>query len=202
MIKNTKEILYLGLGILERTDISSAPQAINLAVVTNDDDIVVQYLDDSQESFPVKQGSIEPYVVGIVLFSTDDGEEYVIREVTDLDGTWVSKYKIELPLLTLTDLLEKPEVDMQMPYLENENEKLIAVKSPDDDNILSVMYLNNYGAFARINETWVAVSPADTSLEGTVPFNVKVDTAQEFIDLFDDGDVTYEESKDFLESVE
>lgn len=202
MIKDTKEILYLGLGILERTDEVSEPQAINLAVVTNDDNVVVQYLDDSQESFPVKQGSIEPYVVGIVLFSTDDGEEYVIREVTDLDGTWVSKYKLELPLLTLKDLLEKPEVDMQMPYLENENEKLIAVKSPEDDNILSVMYLNNYGAFARINETWVSVSPADTSLEGTEPFNVKVDTAQDFIDLYDSGDVTYDEAKDFLEPVE
>lgn len=202
MIKDTKEILYLGVGILERTDEVVDPQAINLAVITNSGDLVVQYIDGSQESFPVEQGSIEPYTFGIVLFSTNDGEQYAIREVTDLDGTWVSKYKIELPLITIKDLLEKPEVDFQMPYLENENEKLIAVKSPDDDNILSVMYLNNYGAYARINEMWVSVSPTDTTLEGTIPFNVKPETAEDFISLYDNGDVTYDESKDFLESVE
>lgn len=202
MIKNIQEILYLGLGILERTDEASQPQPINMAAITNSGDLVVQYLDESQESFPVKQGSIEPYTYGIVLFSTDDGEDYVIREVTDLDGTWISKYKLELPLITMKDLLEKPEVDFQMPYLENENEKLIAIKSPDDDNILSVMYLNDYGAFARINEMWVSVSPADVSMSGMTPYNVKVDTAQDFLDKFDDGNLTYEESKDFLESVE
>lgn len=202
MIKDIKEILYLGVGILERTDEVTDPQAINLAAITNNGDLVVQYVDGSQESFPVEQGSIEPYTFGIVLFSTDDGEQYAIREVTDLDGTWVSKYKIELPPITIKDLLEKPEVDFQMPYLENENEKLIAVKSPNDDNIISVMYLNNYGAYARINGMWVSVSPTDTTLEGTIPFNVKPETAQEFMDLYDNGDVTYDESKDFLESVE
>lgn len=201
MIEDAKELLYAGVGILERTDEVSEPFAIDYAILTKDDEVSVEYTDGTQESFPVKQGSIEPYAYGIVTFSTSDGGEYVIREVTDLDGSWISQYKIELPPVTLKDLLTKPEVDLQMPYLENENEKLIALKNPEDDSIIGVMYLNQYGAFVRINETWVAVSPADGSMEGTNPYNVKPETAQEFIDLFDKGDVSYEDAKDYLVSV-
>jgi len=201
MIEDAKQLLYAGVGILERTDEVSEPFAIDYAILTKDDEVAVEYTDGSKESFPAKQGSIEPYTYGIVLFSTVDGGEYVIREVTDLDGSWISEYKIELPPVTLKDLLTKPEVDLQMPYLENENEKLIALKNPEDDSIISVMYLNPYGAYVRINESWVAISPADNSLEGTNPYNVKPETAQDFIDMFDKGDVSFEDSKDYLVSV-
>ena len=44
MIKDTKEILYLGVGILERTDEVVDPQAINLAVLTNGGDLAVHML--------------------------------------------------------------------------------------------------------------------------------------------------------------
>lgn len=201
MIPNVKELLYAGVGVLERTDQVMDPEPIDYAALTDDDNIAVVYTDGSQESFPVKQGSIEPYTYGIVLFSTVDGAEYAIRDVTDLDGSWISEFKIELPPITLKDLLTNPEVNFQMPYLENENEKLIAFAAPDGEDVISVMYLNNYGAFLRINESWVSVAPDDTSVEGAEAYNVKPETAQEFIDMFDKDNVSVEEAKDFLVSV-
>lgn len=199
MIENAKNILYAGIGILERTDEPTEPLAISYAVEKEDGDIEVEYVDGSRESFPPKQGSLVSYTYGVVLFSTEDGEEYVLRQVSDLDGEWISELKIPLPVITLQYLLLKPEETIEMAYLADELEKLIALKSPDNDNIISMMYLNRYGAFVRINESWVSIAPVDSSLEGTVPYTVNADTAQEFVDMYDnDTELKYSQAKDYL----
>jgi hypothetical protein len=202
MIEDAKQLLYAGVGILERTDEVSEPFAIDYAILTKDDEVAVEYTDGSKESFPAKQGSIEPYTFGIVLFSTRDGGEYIIREVTDLDGSWISKYKIKLPPVTLKDLLTKPEVDFQMPYLETEQESLIALVEPEDKGVVGVMYTNTFGAFVRINEMWVSISPSDTSFDGLTTYDVKAETAEEFISTFDDSDVSFIDVEDYLTAVE
>jgi hypothetical protein len=199
LIENAKKILYAGIGILERTDEPTEPLAISYAVEKEDGDIEVEYVDGSQESFPPKQGSIEQYTYGIVLFTTEDDEEYVLRQVSDLDGEWISELKISLPVIALQYLLLKPEETIEMAYLSDELEKLIALKSPDNDNIISMMYLNRYGAFVRINESWVSIAPVDSSLEGTVPYTVNADTAQEFVDMYDnDTELKYSQARDYL----
>ncbi len=198
MIEDAKTVLYAGIGILERIDEPTEPLAISYAVEKENGDIEVEYVDGSRESFPPKQGSIVSYTYGVVLFSTDDGEEYALRQVSDLDGEWISKIKIPLPVIALHYLLTKPEETVEMAYLEDELEKLIALKSPDNDNIISMMYLNRYGAFVRVNESWVSISPADSSLDGTVPYTVNADTAQEFVDIYDKSEPKYSEVQDYL----
>jgi len=201
LIKNAKKIFYAGLGVLERVDEPTEPLAIKYAVETQDGNIEVEYVDETQESFPPKQGSIEQYTYGVVLFSTEAGEEYVIRQVTDLDGEWISQLKIPLPVVALQYLLIQPEETLKMAYLEDELEKLIALKSPESDDIISIMYLNRYGAFVRINESWISIAPIDTSLDGTVPFNVKADTAEEFITMYDSDALSYEQAQEYLSPV-
>jgi hypothetical protein len=198
LIEDTKTVLYAGIGILERIDEPTEPLAISYAVEKENGDIEVEYVDGSRESFPPKQGSIVSYTYGVVLFSTDDGEEYALRQVSDLDGEWISELKIPLPVIALQYLLTKPEETVKMAYLEDELEKLIALKSPDNDNIISMMYLNRYGAFVRVNESWVSISPADSSLDGTVPYTVNADTAQEFVDIYDKSEPKYSEVQDYL----
>jgi hypothetical protein len=198
LIEDAKTVLYAGIGILERIDEPTEPLAISYAVEKENGDIEVEYVDGSRESFPPKQGSIVSYTYGVVLFSTDDGEEYVIRQVSDLDGEWISELKIPLPVIALQYLLIKPEETVEMAYLEDELEKLIALKSPDNDNIISMMYLNRYGAFVRVNESWISIAPVDTSLDGTVPYTVNADTAQEFVDMYDDSELEYSKVKDYL----
>jgi hypothetical protein len=202
VLDKATKIMYAGVGIIERVDEISEPQSIKYAVLLSEDELGVEYTDGAQESFPVKQGSIEPYTFGIVLFSTRDGGEYIIREVTDLDGSWISKYKIKLPPVTLKDLLTKPEVDFQMPYLETEQESLIALVEPEDKGVVGVMYTNTFGAFVRINEMWVSISPSDTSFDGLTTYDVKAETAEEFISTFDDSDVSFTDVEDYLTAVE
>lgn len=199
LIENAKTILYAGIGALERLDEPTEPLAITYAVEKEDGDIEVEYVDGSRESFPAKQGSIVSYTYGVVLFTTEDSEEYVIRQITDLDGEWISQLKIHLPVIALQYLLLKPEETKEMAYLADELEKLIALKSPDNDNIISMMYLNRYGAFVRVNESWISIAPVDSSLEGTVPYTVNADTAQEFVDMYDnDTELKYSQVKDYL----
>lgn len=199
LIEDAKKILYAGVGAIERLDEPTEPLAITYAVEKENGDIEVEYVDGSRESFPPKPGSIVSYTYGVVLFTTEDGEEYVLRQVTDLDGEWISRLKIHLPVIALHYLLLKPEETIEMAYLADELEKLIALKSPDNDNIISILYLNRYGAFVRINENWISIAPADTSLDGTVPYNVNADTAQEFVDMYDnDTELKYSQVKDYL----
>lgn len=199
MIEDAKKILYAGIGVLERTDEPTEPLAITYAVEKENGDIEVEYVDASRESFPLKQGSLVSYTYGVVLFSTKDDEEYVIRQVSDLDGEWISEIKIPLPVSALHYLLLNPEETREMAYLADELEKLIALKSPDNDNIISMMYLNRYGAFVRVNESWISIAPVDTSLDGTVPYTVNADTAQEFVDMYDeDSGLKYSQVKDYL----
>lgn len=201
MLENAKQILYPSLGVIERVDEIGDPQTIKYAYVDSDNNVSVVYTDDAEESLSTKQGSIEPYTYGFVTFSTADGGEYVIRPLEDRDGEWISSYKMSLPEDALSDLLVKPEELPPMPYLDNEQEKLIAFKSPDDDSIFGILYLNEAGAYIRINQTWIALSPKDTSFEGAVPFNVKADSAQDFIDMYDKAPVNYEEVSKYLEPV-
>ena len=201
MIENAKNIFYAGMGILERIDEVTEPEAISYSVLTEDDQKAVEYVDGSQESFPPKQGSIEQYTYGIVLFTTEDDEQYVIRQITEEDGSWISTLKMSLPVIALQYLLTKPEGTADMPYLADELEKLIALKSPDNDSIVSIMYLNRYGAFVRVNESWVSIAPSDTSLEGTNPYNVNAETAEEFVEMYDSDDLEYDAVKDYLTPV-
>lgn len=200
MIDNAKQIVYPNLGALERTDEPSTPEPIKYAFIDTDDKLVVVYNDDSRESFDVKQGSIEPYTYGVVVFATVDGD-YIIRPIDEYDGEWASKFAMELPTQSIKDLLLKSEAEVDMKYLENEDERLIAMKSPEDDNFYGVLYLNKSGAYVRVNETWVGIGPSDSAFEGAVPYDVIPATAQEFMDLYDGGDVTLENAEKYLEPV-
>lgn len=201
MLENAKQLIYPTTGVLERIDEIGDPQAFKYAFVDEEDKITIVYIDESEESLSLKQGSIEPYTYGFVTFSTTDGGEYVIRPLEDRDGEWISSYKMSLPENALSDLLVKPEEVPPMPYLDNEQEKLLAFQSPDDESVYGVLYLNEAGAYIRINQMWIAVSPQDNSFEGAIPYNVTADSAQEFIDTFDKGPVNYEEVSQYLELV-
>lgn len=201
MIDNAKQIVFPSMGALERTDVALTPEVIKYAYVNQEDKLVVVYIDDSRESFDVKQGIMEPYTYGLVTFSTEDGDSYIIRPIDEYDGEWVSKFAIELPAQSLKELLKKSEAVVNVKYLENADENLVAMKSPDNDNIYGVLYVNKYGAYVRINQTWTGIGPSDEAFSGAVPYNVIPATAQEFIDTYDGGDVTIDKVEKYLEPV-
>ncbi|MGL4998060.1 MAG: hypothetical protein ACRC5T_03755 [Cetobacterium sp.] len=205
MASSLERLVYPSVGIVERTDKLAEPQVVTSATIQGTDTIVLHLPGGSKESLLVKEGSIEPYTLGFVTFSTQDGGEYIIRPVEDFDGAWASKFKVALPPATLSALLtqnpENQETSADMPYLENEQEALIALKSPETEALVGLMYLNQSGAYTRINSAWVAISPSHTAFDGMEPYNVLPDTAQEFVDAFDAGAAAYTDVEQYLEPV-
>lgn len=201
-MSQTRRLLYPSAGIVERTDEIATPRLIEVAYLVDGNTVELVFPDKSKESLLVKEGSIEPYILGFTIFQTQDGGEYVVRPVDDLDGAWASKFKVALPPQAIPTLLRpNKETETPMPYLENEDEALIALKSPETSSLVGVMYLNRTGAYTRLNGIWTAISPNHTAFDGMTPYNVKPETAQEFIDAFDNGASEFADVETFLDPV-
>lgn len=97
--------------------------------------------------------------------------------------------------------MKQSEDMVAMKYLENADERLVAMKSPKNDDIYGVLYVNKYGAYSRINHTWMGIGPSDQAFSGAVPYNVIAATAQEFIDIYDGGNVTLDKVEKYLVAV-
>jgi hypothetical protein len=201
MFENVKELLFPGIGLIQQVDQANEPELIKYAYLNNDNEVVVMYVDDSIKSLPVKQGSIEPYSYGFVMFSSTDGGDYVIRSLDPEDGIWLSKYKTSIPEQSINSLVVETEETKPMPYLDDEQESLVAFKSPESDAIFGLMYVTKSGAFIRINETWVAVSPTDQSFEGSNVYDVIPETADEFVTLFDNEEPEFAAVEKYLQPV-
>jgi hypothetical protein len=87
-----------------------------------------------------------------------------------------------------------------MSYLDDPREVMIALENPDDGNLLGILYENKFGAYVRRAGSWLSLAPDDESFDDTIPWFVKKETVQEFIDLFDKGGVTAETASAYLTS--
>jgi hypothetical protein len=173
--------------------------AISFAEINADKStLTVHYPNSTKESFSVKNGSIESYTSGVASFTTDDGDEYVIKPVEDIDGEWISEYKVSLPVSNLKKVLTRSQESKPMPYLEDSAEKMLAFQLPEDEYVFGVLYVKEYGAYMRKNGVWVEVSQTDSTFDGTTPYEIGRDNAAEFIRTFDQGALKVDDAQQFL----
>lgn len=192
-------LIYPSLGVMYFGDTQDNFVAIASVEVNADNSVVtVNYPNSTKESFNVKNGSIESYTSGVAGFTTDDGDTYTIKPVEDIDGEWISEYKVPLPVSNLKKVLGKSQESKTMPYLENASEKMLAFQLPEDEYVFGVLYVNQYGAFMRKNGVWVEVSPIDSTFDGTTPYEIGRDTAPQFVAAFDQGALKVDDAQEFL----
>jgi hypothetical protein len=192
-------LIYPTTGVLEKAD-GSDPKPIKSASMPDDSTLNVEYVSGSVDSFPVKDGKIEPYNNGLVSFTTDDGDTYTIRPLESEDGEWISDYGVDLPTNILTKMLFKEQGLGQMPYLQDANETMVAFSQPDSKDIYGVLYVNKFGAFIRYNGQWVGVKPSDDTFDDTIPYMVNADTAEEFVKEYDKGNMTVADAENYTTS--
>jgi hypothetical protein len=101
----------------------------------SDDTLLVAFPDPPSPEFPVdsEQTTTDP-TTGIITFSVFDGD-YTIRKLEENDGTWVSKYKIPLPVDALESIVETERVMSYMVYMSSSEASVgeeLAALSQDD----------------------------------------------------------------------
>lgn len=137
---------------------------------------------------------------GIIKFEAF-GANYMIRELREEDGYWLSQYKTPLPVEALEQIIRREGVVNYMAYMDNpvipEEEKIYALAYPDSDFIIAIVYDNQIGRYSRIDSDWVLVNPVDPTYNDTIAIEIDSDKADELIELYDEKELTIEEAEKF-----
>ena len=173
------------------------------ATGTNDNLLVV-YPEPPSNDFPVdsEETTTDP-TTGIITFSVFDGN-YTIRKLEENDGTWVSKYKIPLPVDALESIVETERVMNYMAYMtkpeQPAGEELVALSQSDTTGpIYAVSYKNAIGLFERVNGSWVLLGAGHKEYDGLFETVIDPERADEFLATFDKGGMTVEDADTYQE---
>jgi hypothetical protein len=170
----------------------------------SDDNLLVTFTEPPASDFPVdsEETTTDPDT-GIITFSVFDGN-YTIRKLEENDGTWVSKYKIPLPVDALESIVETERVMNYMAYMSSSEatgqEHLVAL-SQDAENgpVYAATYENAIGLFNRVNGTWVLLGSNHEDFDGLYGTFIDPDRAEEFLSAFDKGGMTVPEADTYQE---
>jgi len=133
-----------------------------------------------------------------------DGTAYLIRDLTESDGEWLSEYKTALPLVVLYQTIIK----QSKPAIE----KILGVELPDDtpifeamyvyylegeERITSLIYMSNFGTYARDESNWIDADISSNSYQNLETIEIDPATADELIQTLDanTGIMTVAEAK-------
>lgn len=127
-----------------------------------------------------------------------DGNRNFIREVQESDGTWLSRYKIALPVEVLENMVAQGENAV--------NETILAYSLDDSPYVIGVVYKDKTGSWLRQNQEWTLLSNNDDTFDKENVYVSEIDPekAGEFIELYDRNYVTVSDAEQYesAESVE
>jgi len=135
-----------------------------------------------------------------------EGKEYVARKFVEADGSWMSDYKMDLPVEVLyrmaitssSDTIESL-INLKLPNFLPEYEALYVYYDEQTKLLVSLVYLSSYGTYARVDGDWVVEDISLPSYQNMLTFEVDSERATELIDMFDEkmGAVSYNDAVDF-----
>jgi hypothetical protein len=120
-----------------------------------------------------------------------DGDRNFIREIQESDGTWLSKYKVALPV----EVLERRVLDGKG----NMAESIKAYALDDSPYVIGVVYQTSTGNWLRQHQDWTLLSPDDEtfSKENIQILDIDPEQAREFIELYDKNYVTVSDAEKY-----
>ncbi len=192
------ETISDGPQIISAADGYSDPRAL-LSATVSDTTVSVAYPGGESESYEFASGSIKTYSAGGLQFiDKNTGTSYIIREIDDSDGYWLSSYQSALPGEALASLVSHTEEGRTVNYLENDDEEMIAFQTPGQDDIDTLMYVNKFGRWIRASGEWFRSAHDDDSIDDTRAYEVNKDTVQDFLQVFDSGPLSAGDVKKYL----
>ena len=120
------------------------------------------------------------------------GTAYMIRDLLESDGEWISEYKTELPLVVLYQTIIK----QSKPAIE----KILGVELPDDtpmfeamyvyylegaEQITNLIYMSNFGTYARDDAGWIEADISTPAYQNLDTIEIDPKSADELIQTLD-----------------
>lgn len=166
----------------------TAPETAGLYVVKPNSEVMYFDLQKSQVS-------ADDTVSSSILFQDQDGTSYLLRELTSEDGEWLSKYKVEIPLvaaqkkvLTESGPAVEELLDIKLPQGLPFFESLVFYYEPDMEDVYELTYISSAGAFKRVDASWKPSDIASEKYDGLAVMELDPVASKEALDKFDEGD--------------
>lgn len=136
------------------------------------------------------------YSVGITGYSgfNFEGTEYLLRELDEEDGFWMSAYKTELPIPVLQQMIisksrsvieeiTRFEISDEVPQFE----AMYVYQGKDANRISAIIYMSSYGVYSRNDAEWNIVNLEVPELQNLYTEDVDPNKANELLNLYDDN---------------
>jgi len=198
-------LVYPSIGMLGKSDEGEATPILYAYVPSGTSNIAVG-IPNGEELVFESPTFAERSIIEKMSFSTSEGD-YTIRPVFEEDGIALSQYGISLPVQAVKALispenhLTKEERQEPMAnYFKDGGEQFYALTN-DDDSVVGLMYMSEFGNYKRVGGIWLAISPGDFSFDLTTPHMVNPETAEELVNMFDQKNLTAEEISDYVTPV-
>jgi hypothetical protein len=173
-------VIYPQPGVITKKSDPTFGQAISYAHLT-DNDILVGVLRGGETAMYPIQDFTRGESPDRLEFDSGD-EHYLIRELREEDGVWVSRYKTALPIEALEDLISGDTMT-DLPL--GSTEKITAYALDDSSFVVGLTYANADGTYTRADGEWVQSPDDDTTFDGMISMEIDPDKADDYVDLYD-----------------
>lgn len=192
-------LLYASPGVLTQEGDFNDHTPVLSADRPTPNSVSVTMMSGEHQSYDIDPGTLQSSDAGIVKFTDTDGQNYQIRPIEDSDGEWLSGLHTTVPASALRSLVADSDpkginTDMSV-YLKDKRETMVAFQIPDDPYLFGLLYINKFGAYIRLDQSWLGVSSDDDTFDETYPYMVNPDTVDDFIAAWDEGPMTVESAE-------
>ena len=178
-------LIYARFGAL--TSKGQPPVAISAVYASEDlKKLVFEGNTDSDKVWAVNKLNIFP-LSGTIYFRSK-GAEYVVRELRDNDGLWLSKYGVSLPEEALGELI-------QIGGHVGSGEQFTAVATEESPYVVGLLYHNSGGTYSRQDGFWVQLAENDTTFDSMIPIGIDPEKANAFLKLYDKNYVSVSDAE-------
>jgi len=193
-----KYIIFPGMGALTVSDGSKVATPIQSAF-TEGDKLTVVLADNTERVFTPTSVS-EERKTGRIIFSVDN-VNYRIRELSEDDGYWMSKYKTFLPVTALRSIIKtkSKEQDVENTINAEMAETMTAYATDDSVYIVGLVYANENGRWSRIGGDWMMMAEGSNPFMDLISIEIDQNRADEFIKIYDENYVTVTDAETYEE---
>jgi hypothetical protein len=213
---DTLGVVYKDIGVLvgytsENAEEASETHAILGAYYEPSGDYKGLYFilpEGSIKYFDIETAKLATENDGAYLTFQADGNIWLIRSLNEDDGLWISKYKMELPVEVLEQLIVSRSrgalnkyLGVSIPEGSPEFEDLTAYFSDTSKSIFALNYLSSNGTYTRIDYSWQKSDTSYDYYEDLSVAEIDPNKANELLEKYDEADGLFP-VKDILKTYE